>query len=63
MNQAKDTYENKKFMLEEEKKKGEDVWMLPSVNSRLSSSGSDEDEVQYCYNTPPMFELLQSGKI
>ena len=50
-------------MLEEEKKKGEDVWMLPSVNSRLSSSGSDEDEVQYCSNTPPMFELLQSGKI
>lgn len=36
-------------MLEEKKKKGEDVWMLPSVNNRLSSSGSDEDEVLYSF--------------
>ena len=43
--QAKDDYERKKCNLEEKRKRGEDVWMLPSVDSRLSPSSSDEDEV------------------
>lgn len=43
--QAKEDYERKERKLEEKKKTGEDVWMLPSVDSRLSPSSSDEDEV------------------
>ncbi|XP_028400023.1 CWF19-like protein 2 [Dendronephthya gigantea] len=41
---AKEQYERRERDLEERKKKGEDVWMLPSVDSRLSPKNSDEDE-------------------
>ena len=44
LKQAKEDYEKKERQLEAKRQRGEDVWMLPSVNQRLSGSSS-EDEV------------------
>lgn len=38
-------YDKREQKLEEKRRKGEDTWMLPSVDKRLSPGSSDDDEV------------------